>query len=111
MTKEELKQEAKERADEYTNLRPFHFGYEEGYKNGAEPREMQIQIDAEHIIALQKQNGELTDKVKELEAQTSKAKNLLRDVLSCIDLTDCVNSDPRLILYDKIKSLINEVEK
>ena len=30
-------------------------------------REKQIQIDAEQIRALQKQNGELTDKVRELE--------------------------------------------
>lgn len=37
------------------------------YLAGAEPREKQIEIDAEHIIALQKQNGELTDKVRELE--------------------------------------------
>ena len=36
-------------------------------------RENQIQIDAEQIIALQKQNGELTDKVKELEAEKDKA--------------------------------------
>lgn len=40
-----------------------------------EPREKQIQIDAEQIRALQKQNGELTDKVKELEAQIEKMKN------------------------------------
>jgi len=36
--------------------------------------EKQIQIDAEQIRALQKQNGELTDKVKELEAQIEKMK-------------------------------------
>ena len=73
MTKEELKQEAKERADEYTNLRPFHIGYEEGYFDGAEPREKQIQIDAEQIRALQKQNGELTDKVNDLEDKLANA--------------------------------------
>ena len=39
-----------------------------------EPREKQIQIDAEQIRALQKQNGELTDKVKELKAQIEKMK-------------------------------------
>ena len=37
-----------------------------------ESRENQIEIDAEQIRALQKQNGELTDKVKELEAQIAK---------------------------------------
>ena len=46
-------------------------------------------------------------KTKEL----TKAKELLRDVLRYIDLTDCVNNDPRLVLYDKVKSLIKEVEK
>lgn len=40
-----------------------------------EPREKQIEIDAEQIRALQKQNGELTDKVKELEAQIEKMKS------------------------------------
>ena len=40
-----------------------------------EPREKQIQIDAEQIRALQKQNGELTDKEKELEAQNEKIEN------------------------------------
>ena len=45
------------------------------YIDSAEPREKQIQIDAEQIRALQKQNGELTDKVKELEAQIEKMKN------------------------------------
>ena len=39
----------------------------------------QIQIDVEQIRALQKQNGELTDKVKELEQQIEKMKS---DVIS-----------------------------
>ena len=47
---------------------------QQAYIAGAEPREKQIQIDAEQIRALQKQNGELTDKVKELEAQIEKMK-------------------------------------
>jgi hypothetical protein len=66
MTKEELEKEAEEWL--CNNL---HFASEEDFIKAmvdfAEPREKQIQIDAEHIIALQKQNGELTDKVKELE--------------------------------------------
>ena len=45
------------------------------YRAGAAPREKQIQIDAEQIRALQNQNGELTDKVKELEAQIKKMKS------------------------------------
>ena len=36
--------------------------------------EKQQKIDTEQIQALQKQNGELTDKVKELEAQIEKMK-------------------------------------
>lgn len=46
-----------------------------GYLDSAEPREKQIQIDAEQIRALQKQNGELTDRVKELESQIEKMRN------------------------------------
>jgi ribosomal protein S16 len=46
----------------------------------AEPREKQIQIDAEQIRALQKQNGELTDRVKELEAQITDMKNYCCEV-------------------------------
>lgn len=37
-------------------------------------KEKQIEIDAEHIRALQKQNGELTDKVRELEARIEEMK-------------------------------------
>ena len=48
--------------------------YKNGYLASAEPREKQIQIDAEQIRALQKQNGELTDQVKELKEQIEKMK-------------------------------------
>lgn len=48
----------------------------------------QQKIDAEQILSLQKQNGELTDKVKELEAQIEKMKC---DVLSLIK--DRMNDD------------------
>ena len=47
----------------------------------AEPREKQIQIDAEQIRALQKQNGELTDRVQELEAQIEKMSETLLNLL------------------------------
>ena len=40
----------------------------------AESKEKQIEIDAEQIRNLQKQNGELTDKVRELEQQIEKMK-------------------------------------
>ena len=78
MTKEELEREAEEKYGEVD--REFIACQDEGevfnigYVLGAEPREKQIQIDAEQIRALQKQNGELTDKVKELEAQIEKMK-------------------------------------
>ena len=93
----------------YSELLRFETGYKRGYLAGAEPREKQIQIDAEQIRALQKQNGELTDeltkksdtnhqlieqmaeltdKVLELEAQIEKMKC---DVLSLIK--DRMNDD------------------
>ena len=93
MTKEELEKEAEEKLPQaevaychgfimsceprdlpYSELLRFETGYKRGYLAGAEPREKQIQIDAEQIRVLQKQNGELTDKVKELEAQIEKMK-------------------------------------
>jgi predicted RNase H-like nuclease (RuvC/YqgF family) len=83
MTKEELEKEAEENSFRYTLDKPWaceverkqimaHF--EKGYLAGAEPREKQIQIDAEQIRALQKHNGELTDKVKELEKENERLK-------------------------------------
>lgn len=80
MTKEELEKEA----DDYAEKHAFRVPYDgsnkfyddvdfkaskDGYLAGAKPREKQIQIDAEQIRALQKQNGELTDRVRELELQ------------------------------------------
>jgi hypothetical protein len=82
--KDNLKQEARQKALEWNgekingkyNRPPIANWscYEKGYLAGAEPREKQIQIDAEQIRALQKQNGELTDRVQELEAQIEKMK-------------------------------------
>lgn len=43
--------------------------------------EAQIEIDAKQIRALQKQNGELTDKVKELQAQIEKMSEILLGLL------------------------------
>ena len=68
MTKEELEKEAEEYADWFWGASPSMMkALANAYIKGAEPREKQIEIDAEQIRALQKQNGELTDKVKELE--------------------------------------------
>lgn len=48
------------------------------YRAGAEPREKQIQIDAEQIRALQKQKGELTDKVAELKKQLGNLYEIIK---------------------------------
>ena len=84
MTKEELKQEAEEYAEgmakyyasTHEDCIPSQFEkyLRNAYITSAEPREKQIEIDAEQIRALQKQNGELTDKVNELEQQIEKMK-------------------------------------
>ena len=80
MTKEELQKEAYEWTEKnisvgismYNPSIEMYCG--KAYKDGAEPREKQIEIDAKHIRALQKHNGELIDKLKELEAQIEKMK-------------------------------------
>ena len=74
MTREELKKEAEEYAlNQWEGNLPWSV-IQKAYYDGALPREKQIQIDAEQIRALQKQNGELTDRVKELETQIEKMK-------------------------------------
>ena len=83
MTKEELKKEAEEYYEDETegtfqiceDCYWFADAVQTAYVDSAEPREKQIQIDAEQIRALQKQNGELTDKVKELENAIEGYKN------------------------------------
>ena len=83
MTKEELKQEAEAEADKViigrgmdrTSVIHLKHLLATMYIQGAELREKQIEIDAEQIRALQKQNGELTDKVKELEQELIEADN------------------------------------
>ena len=73
MTKEELKQEAEKSLDKrlgtyaYIRKQDCYTNYVDGYIDSAEPREKQIQIDAEQILALQKQNGELTDENERLK--------------------------------------------
>lgn len=80
MIKEELEKEAREYLAEHSKYSEvfgeFFVAVDTltAMLDFAEPREKQIQIDAEQIRALQKQNGELTDKVKELEAQIEKMK-------------------------------------
>lgn len=94
MTKEELEKEAEEwiakNSKEFiTNPNYSPFDYAEAiYLAGAEPREKQIQIDAEQIRALQKQNGELTDKVKELEKENLELRKQLVEKGQHLDLTE-----------------------
>ena len=75
---EELEKEAEESSKKAFCIAHTHEDeliYMNGYLASAEPREKQIQIDAEQIRALQKTNGALTDRVKELEAQIEKMQN------------------------------------
>ena len=97
MKREELEKEAEEYAEGMAMYYESAHGsipsqfekyLRNAYISSAKPREKQIKIDAEQIRALQKQNGELTDKVKKLEAQIEKMKC---DVLSLIK--DRMNDD------------------
>lgn len=71
MTKEELKNklisEAQDnwvKLDIHKRVCGSEFSYYDGYIDCGTIKEKQIQIDAEQIRALQKQNGELTDELK-----------------------------------------------
>jgi cell division protein FtsB len=78
MTKEELKHEAEVYSYKLYHSKAWNPGEDmlvKAYLAGAEPREKQIQIDAEQIRALQKQNGELADNVKELEKEIKEWKD------------------------------------
>lgn len=54
-------------------LSPHWDFFQDGVEFGERKSEKQIEIDAKQIRALQKQNGELTDKVKELKERADKA--------------------------------------
>ena len=96
MTKEALEKEAEKHADgiyhykinvsDYGEDGIINYRYsdvKEAYIKGAEPREKQIQIDAEQIRALQKQNGELTDELaltnKECKDMRKELKQRIRE--------------------------------
>ena len=74
MTKEELEKEAEELYEDWYAHKLGAISIIDVICKMAEPRERQIELDAEQIRALQKQNGELTDKVKELEAIVKNTK-------------------------------------
>ena len=82
MTKEELEKEAREYLAEHTKYSEIFGEFFVAIDtltamvDFAQPREKQIQIDAEQIRALQRQNGELTDKVKKLEEELEQAKKV-----------------------------------
>lgn len=110
----------------------------EAYLAGAEPREKQIQIDAEQIRALQKQNGELTDELAELKAllncnncselseeecgscaeyshfkckrkeQLTKAKEIIKDFLL---MAEVEHLKDRYETVDEAEQFLSEVEK
>ena len=77
MTKEELEKYTVDFMNNETGLNKSNLNSVMGKMliRYAEIFQKQIQIDAEQIRALQKQNGELTDKAKELEAQIEKMQN------------------------------------
>ena len=93
MTRDELKKEA----EEYTetkgkeHFRKFYNSDKniaelitQVYIDSAEPREKEIKSLGERCLQLQKDKGELTDRVRELEAQIEKMK-------SCINCRYCIN--------------------
>ena len=131
MTKEELKKEAEEYAlNQWEGNLPWSV-IQKAYYDGALPREKQIQIDAEQIRALQKQNGELTDELKtlresikdygagcyenglrngkrKLEEQLTKAKELLKRYVPYRQITD---SKAYKDLAEETEQFLSEVDK
>lgn len=82
MIKEELEKEAEEYVSKYQGWGGWtphkgsavYYAMLNSYIDSAEPREKQIAELSKHIVELQEDKGELTDKVKELEAQIDKMK-------------------------------------
>ena len=90
MNEEELKQEAEEKAFDYADVQDTSTSewvdkeyiyiqivnaYEKGALDFAESREKQIAELGEHCLQLQKDKGNLTDRVIELEAENEQIKN------------------------------------
>lgn len=95
MIKEELEKEAEKSLDKrlgtycYIMKQNCYRNYVDGYIDGAESREKQIQIDAEQIRALQKQNGELTDKIRELETRCNELFFQVNEMAEQIEKMKC----------------------
>lgn len=114
MTEEELEKEAEEiyiKTDkEFMDCQDEGEIFTLGYLAGAKPREKQIQIDAEQIRALQKDKGELTDRVRELEAQIEGMKRYL-DCEYCEHYTQrsgCKNCNEEIRSDWKLREIKNE---
>ena len=124
MTKEELEKEAEDKAGIYFNNLEVDHGnvsdnrfsgydvfvaYKKGALDSAEPREKQIQIDAEQIRALQKQNGELTD---ELTKKANTNHQLIEQMAElnerCSELEAQIEKVKHYLDYDIPHDLINE---
>ncbi len=100
MTKEELeklKSTVKQWLFHTGSLDPTNYANELKLKF-IEPREKQIQIDAEQIRALQKQNGELTDKVQELKTENSTVWAMVKE------------KDKQIGEFEKLPRKVKELE-
>lgn len=112
MTKEELEKEAEEYAlKQWEGNIPWSV-IQKSYYDGALPREKQIQIDAEQIRALQKQNGELTDELAELKAllNCNNCSELSEEECeSCAEYSHfkCKRKDQLTIAKEHIRTLIS----
>jgi uncharacterized Fe-S radical SAM superfamily protein PflX len=85
MTEEELEKEAiaKYKTGSYPQFHPDHYAFIHGYLAGAEPREKRITVLSERCTQLQKDKGELTDKVNELERKYQELVDKLHNCWFC----------------------------
>ena len=111
MTREELKKEAEEYAlNQWEGNLPWSV-IQKAYYDGALPREKQIQIDAEQIRNLQKQNGELTDKLtltnNECKDMREELKQRIREnqkLCEQIEKMKEIGSEMYVLICDKCES-------
>ena len=113
MTKEKLEKEAEEWLDDERKyiieddegfLINISKKVKEAYVSGAEPREKQITELGERCLQLQKDKGNLIDRVRDLEAQIEKMKS---DAISNIKWAD---QNKNSQMYCKLNAMINQWE-